>query len=210
MSEVSAALREPWPDLARQREGVVFGIWVFLATEIMFFGALFMGYAVYRTLYADAFREAAAQTELFYGVVNTVGLLTSSFTMTVAVRGADLGYRRLTVACLWMTLVLGLGFLVGKGFEYHADLVKGYFPGPHFPLATQQTQIFWAFYWVMTGVHAVHLSVGIGLVLVLAISLMRDRLKLESGSVAAIGLYWHFVDLIWITLVPLIYLTGRL
>jgi heme/copper-type cytochrome/quinol oxidase subunit 3 len=209
MSEASEALREPWPDLARQREGVAFGVWIFLATEVMFFGALFLGYAVYRTLYAEAFREASAETELFYGVVNTAVLLTSSFTMTVAVRGADLGYRRLVLVCLWITMLLGLGFLVGKGFEYHADLVKGYFPGPHFPLATQQTQIFWAFYWVMTGVHAIHLSVGIGLVIVVAILLGRRTLTLDSATFTAVGLYWHFVDLIWITLVPLIYLTGR-
>jgi cytochrome c oxidase subunit 3 len=209
MSETSAALREPWPDLARQREGVAFGVWIFLATEILFFGALFMGYAVYRTLYPEAFREAARQTELFYGALNTGLLLTSSFTMTVAVRSADAGFRRMTLVCLWITLLLGCGFLLGKGLEYHSDLVKGYFPGAGFPLADPRTQIFWAFYWVMTGVHAVHLSTGIGLVAVTLFLLWRRTLKLESATFVAVGLYWHFVDVIWITLVPLLYLIGR-
>ncbi len=209
MSETSAAVREPWPDLARQREGVSFGVWIFLATEILFFGALFLGYAVYRTLYTDAFREAAKETDLFYGALNTVLLLTSSFTMTVAVRSADLGRRRMTLICLVLTLLLGMGFLVGKGFEYNDDLIKGYFPGPQFPLTVAETQIFWAFYWVMTGVHAIHLSVGVGLVAVVSVMLARNSLKLESATFNAVGLYWHFVDVVWITLVPLIYLIGR-
>jgi cytochrome c oxidase subunit III len=209
MSETSNALREPWPDLARQREGVALGVWIFLATEILFFGALFMGYAVYRTLYTDAFREAAKETELFYGALNTVLLLTSSFTMTVAVRSADLSQRRMTLICLCLTLLFGLGFLTGKGFEYHDDLVKGYFPGPYFPLAVKQTQIFWAFYWVMTGVHAIHLTVGIGLVAVIISLTWYDKLNMQSATFTAAGLYWHFVDVIWITLVPLLYLIGR-
>ncbi|HZT24895.1 MAG TPA: cytochrome c oxidase subunit 3 [Pseudolabrys sp.] len=209
MSEASTALREPWPDLARQREGVTFGIWIFLATEVLFFGGLFLGYSVYRTLYTEAFREAAKETEIFFGSINTVVLLTSSMTMTVAVRAADHGYRRLTLICLWVTLLLGLGFLTGKGFEYNDDLTKGLFPGPGFPLPQPQEQIFWAFYWVMTGVHAIHLSVGIGVVAVVAVQLQRTVIKLESGTLTAVGLYWHFVDLIWITLVPLIYLVDR-
>jgi cytochrome c oxidase subunit 3 len=184
-------------------------VWIFLATEILFFGALFMGYAVYRTLYTDAFREAAKETDLFYGALNTVLLLTSSYTMTMAVRSADIGRRRATLVCLWLTMLLGIGFLVGKGFEYYDDLVKGYFPGPHFPLAARQTQILWAFYWVMTGVHAVHLSVGIGLVAVVIFLTWRETLQLESATFTASGLYWHFVDVIWITLVPLLYLIGR-
>ncbi len=209
MADTTAALREPWPDLARQREAVAFGMWVFLATEVLFFGSLFMGYAVYRTLYTEAFREAAAETEIFYGSINTIMLLTSSFVMTVAVRGADAGYRRLTLFCLMLTVMLGVGFLIGKGFEYHDDLVKGFYPGSHFPMAIPETQIFWAFYWVMTGVHAMHLSIGIGIISVVTFRLWRNSLKLESPTFTAVGFYWHFVDLVWITLVPLIYFVGR-
>jgi heme/copper-type cytochrome/quinol oxidase subunit 3 len=209
MSETSAALREPWPDLPRQREGVSFGLWVFIASEVLFFGGLFLGYTVYRTLYPDAFRTAAQETEIFYGIINTVTLLTSSFTMTVAVRGAASGFRRVTLVCLALTVLLGLGFLAGKGMEYHDDLMKGYFPGPHFPLPDPKTQVFWAFYWVMTFVHAVHLSAGIVLVGTVTLLLYRGTLKIESPTFNAVGIYWHFVDIVWITLVPLLYMLGR-
>ena len=209
MSDTSAALREPWPDLARQREGVSFGLWVFIASEVLFFGGLFMGYTVYRTLYPDAFRAAAHETEIFYGILNTVLLLTSSFTMTVAVRGAAAGLRRLTLVCLALTALLGLAFLAGKGMEYHDDLAHHLFPGPHFPLADPKTQIFWGFYWVMTFVHAVHLTGGIVLVGIVIVLLHRDTLKIESPAVNAVGIYWHFGDIVWITLVPLLYMLGR-
>jgi len=209
MSDSAVVLHEPWPDLARQREGVSLGIWVFLSSEILFFGGLFLGYATYRYLYPEAFRAAAQETELFYGALNTVLLLTSSFTMTVALRSADFGYRRMTLICLTVTALLGCGFLVGKGFEYHDDLTKGLFPGAQFPLPAVQEQMFWAFYWVMTGVHATHLSVGIGLVAAVAVLLYRGALRTESTTFTAVALYWHFVDIIWILLVPLIYLVGR-
>ncbi|HZD88698.1 MAG TPA: cytochrome c oxidase subunit 3 [Pseudolabrys sp.] len=209
MSDSSPALREPWPTIARQREGVTFGVWVFLATEILFFGGLFLGYAVYRHMYPEAFRAGMHETDIFYGAMNTGLLLTSSMTMTVAVRSANLGYRRLVVFCLALTALLGIGFLIGKGFEYNDDLIKGYFPGPHFPIPEVQAQIFWSFYWVMTGIHAVHLSIGIGLIIVTIILTLRGKLTTESGTFTAISLYWHFVDMVWITLVPLIYLIDR-
>jgi heme/copper-type cytochrome/quinol oxidase subunit 3 len=205
----SAVLREPWPDLAQQREGASFGIWVFIATEILFFGALFLGYAVYRSLYPDAFRLASEQTELFYGALNTVLLLTSSFTMTVAVRGAALGFRRTALICLIVTALLGCCFLVGKGLEYHDDLTKNLFPGAQFPLQQAQTQIFWAFYWVMTGIHAIHLTIGIVVVAVVTVMLCRRTLTIGSPTVTVVALYWHFVDAIWITLVPLLYMAGH-
>ncbi len=209
MSDISAARHEPWPDLAHQREGVSFGMWVFIASEVLFFGGLFLGYTVYRTLYPDAFRAAAHETEIFYGILNTVLLLTSSFTMTVAMRGAAAGFRRMTLVCLAITALLGLAFLAGKGMEYHDDLIKGYFPGAHFPLPDAKAQVFWAFYWVMTGVHAVHLTAGIVLVGIVIVLLYRGTLKIESPTFNAIGIYWHFVDIVWITLVPLLYMLGN-
>jgi heme/copper-type cytochrome/quinol oxidase subunit 3 len=209
MSESASVLHEPWPDLARQREGVSLGMWVFLASEVLFFGGLFLGYATYRYLYPEAFRAAAQETELFYGALNTVLLLTSSFTMTVALRSADFGYRRMTLIALVITALLGLAFLTGKGFEYHDDLTKHLFPGPEFSLPMAQEQVFWAFYWVMTGVHAIHLSVGIGVVAVVTVMLYRGSLHTESTTFTAVALYWHFVDIIWILLVPLIYLVGH-
>lgn len=132
MSEASRAIQEPWPDLALQREGVSVGIWVFLASEILFFSGLFVTYAIYRSLNPQAFATAASHTDLFYGTLNTGLLLTSSVTMTVALRAASAELRRLTLACLMITAALGVGFLICKGLEYHDDLQKICFPEPPF------------------------------------------------------------------------------
>ena len=209
MSEASPALREPWPDLARQREGVAFGVWVFLASEALFFGGLFLGYAVYRNLYPQAFLIAARETDIFYGTLNTAILLTSSLTMAVAERGAQQGFRRMALWCLGATALLGMAFLVSKGFEYRDDISKGLFPGPDFPLHPAETQIFWAFYWVMTGVHAIHLTIGIGVVTTVMVLLWQRSTPPESPVFEGVALYWHLVDVIWVILLPLLYLVGR-
>jgi len=209
MSETSAALHEPWPDVERQREGVSFGVWVFLASEVLFFGGLFLSYTVYRFLYGDAFKIAAHETDVFYGTLNTAILLTSSLTMAMAGRGSEAGFRRMTLWCLAATAAFGSAFLVVKGFEYHDDIVKGLIPGPAFPLHPAETQIFWAFYWIATGVHAIHLTVGIGAVTIVAVLLWRGRLPVKATTYEGIALYWHFVDIIWIILLPMLYLIGR-
>ncbi|HVZ53660.1 MAG TPA: cytochrome c oxidase subunit 3 [Pseudolabrys sp.] len=209
MSEHSPALREPWPDLARQREGVAFGVWAFLATEVLFFGGLFLGYAIYRNTFPEAFHIAAKETDVFYGTLNTAILLTSSLTMAVAAEAAEAGFRRMTLWCLSATAVFGIAFLVTKGFEYHDDLSKGLFPGPGFSLHPPATQLFWAFYWVATGVHAIHLTIGVSVVGTVATALYRRRLPLEASTFEGVALYWHFVDIVWIILLPLLYLVGR-
>jgi cytochrome c oxidase subunit 3 len=209
MSDASPALHEPWPDLARQREGVSVGVWAFLASEALFFGGLFLGYTVYRNLYPDAFLTAARETDVFYGTLNTAILLTSSLTMAVAERGAQEGFRRMALWCLGLTALLGTAFLVSKGFEYHDDISKGLVPGPGFPLHPAQTQIFWAFYWVMTGVHAIHLTIGIGVVTTVTVLLWRRSMQPASPAFEGVALYWHLVDVIWVILLPLLYLVGR-
>jgi cytochrome c oxidase subunit 3 len=209
MSEHSPALHEPWADLARQREGVAFGVWVFLASEVLFFGGLFLAYAVYRYLYPEAFHTAARETDVFYGTLNTAILLTSSLTMAMAAKSADAGLGRMALWCLVATAGLGAAFLVVKGFEYRDDLAKGLFPGPGFPLHPAATQLFWTFYWVATGVHAIHLTVGIGVVSVVTAALYRGRLPTEASTFEGVALYWHFVDIVWIILLPLLYLVGR-
>src|SRR5258705_11510307 len=158
MSDAATALREPWPALDRQRDGVSVGIWLFIASEVLFFGALLLGYAVYRTLYPEAFRIAGAETEVFYGSVNLLLLLTSSVTMTIAVDASRHGMRRTVIACLALTMLLGAAFLMFKGLEYSADVAKGLFPGAHFPLQPPQTQLVLGLYSVMTGVHGIHLA----------------------------------------------------
>jgi|SRR6185312_6826656 cytochrome c oxidase subunit 3 len=209
MSETSPVLREPWPSVARQRMAVSFGMWVFIASEVLFFGGLFLAYAVYRLLDAEAFRIAARETDVFYGTTNTAILLTSSLTMAMAVHGAERGFRRMTIRCLEATIVLGLAFIVVKGLEYHDDLAKGLWPGPDFALHPAATQLFWAFYWIATGLHAVHLSIGIGIVSVITIRLARGTLPIQATAFEGVALYWHLVDTIWIILLPMLYLVGR-
>jgi cytochrome c oxidase subunit 3 len=209
MSEASPALHEPWESLARQREAVSFGVWAFLASEVLFFGGLFLGYAVYRHAYPEAFATAAKETDIVYGTLNTIILMTSSLTMAIGVRAAERDIRRGTVVCLMATLALGACFLLVKGFEYSDDIAKGLVPGPHFSLQPVQTQIFWTFYWVMTGVHGIHLTIGIGAVSTITYLLVRRRVSPESPMFEAVALYWHLVDVIWIVLLPLLYLVGR-
>ncbi len=207
MSE--AILREPWESETRQREAGAFGFWIFIASEAMFFGGILLAYAVNHHLHPQAFRTALQQTDVVYGTINTALLMTSSFFMTAVVRGAPENMRRTVLWGLSICVVLGTAFLVVKGVEYHDDIAKGLVPGPGFPLQPPATQIFFALYWVMTGVHAIHLFVGIVIVLGLAVLIMRGRLPLESPAVEVVGLYWHFVDVIWMILFPLLYLLDR-
>src|SRR5436305_1589253 len=162
MSDLARALQEPWPDLRLQREGVGLGMWFFLASEVLFFAALFCTYAIYRSFNAEAFLVAISHAKIIYGSINTVLLLTSSLAMTVALRAATAQIRRLTLLCLAITAILGLAFLVVKGLEYRSDLEEHLVPGPNFPLTPPATEIFWGLYWTMTGIHAVHLSAGVG------------------------------------------------
>jgi cytochrome c oxidase subunit 3 len=209
MSDASRALQEPWPDLAVQRTGVSVGVWAFLASEILFFSGLFITYAVYRTFNAEAFRTAAPETELFYGTVNTAILLTSSMTMTVALRASSARLRQMTIACLAATAVLGLAFLFCKGLEYRDDLAKHLFPGADFALAPPQTELFWMMYWIMTGIHAMHLSAGIAIVTVVAVLFWRRIVPVQDSTMEGVATYWHFVDSVWLVLYPLLYLVAR-
>jgi cytochrome c oxidase subunit 3 len=209
MSDVSPALQEPWPDLAVQRTGVSVGIWAFLASEILFFSGLFITYAVYRVSNEQAFQVAGKETELFYGTLNTAILLTSSMTMTVALRASGARLRQLTIICLAVTAVLGLAFLFCKGLEYRDDLTKNLFPGADFPLKPPQTELFWMLYWIMTGIHAIHLSAGILVVAVVAWLFGRRVIPVQDSTMEGVATYWHFVDSVWLVLYPLLYLVGR-
>jgi cytochrome c oxidase subunit III len=209
MSDVARALREPWPDLALQREGVSLGMWFFLASEVLFFGALLCAFAIYRSYNTEAFRIASAHTEIGYGAINTALLLTSSLTMTVAVRAATAEMRKLTLYCLGATAALGIAFLLCKGLEYHGDLQEKLFPGPAFPLSPPATRIFWGFYWIMTAIHAAHLSAGIGIVVVVLALFKRGAIPVQGSTMEGVAIYWHFVDSVWIVLFPLLYLVGR-
>jgi cytochrome c oxidase subunit III len=209
MSEAPALLHEPWPSVEREREGIALGIWTFLASEILFFAGLFLSYAVYRTLYPEAFRIASHETELLYGSVNTAILLTSSFVMTIALHASERDKRRILILCLLVTALLGLAFLGVKGLEYAGDIDKRLVPGPDFSLKPPATRLFWALYWVMTGVHAIHLAVGVGVVTYVGVLVVREAIPAQSPAIEATSLYWHFVDSVWLILYALIYLPGR-
>ena len=212
MTDTSGLLREPWEDFERQRSAGKFGIWVFLASEVLFFGSLMLTYTVCRIDHPEAFAAAGRATNIWYGTINTAILLTSSLTMAVASQAATVGrvFRRLVICCLAATASLGIAFLVVKAFEYKEDIEKHLVPGAGFLLHDTGAQLFFGLYWLITGVHAVHLTIGIVLVSRLALLGYLEKLQIgENPEIEVTALYWHLVDVIWIFLYPLIYLPGR-
>ena len=195
---------------AQQSEAATLGMWTFLATEVLFFGALIAAYSAYRLTHAEAFAEAARHTRIVLGTANTFILLTSSAFMATAVEASAAGRRRTATLCLALTAALGLAFLAVKGWEYRLEYGEQLVPGLNFDLARYGgvAQLFFLFYFFATSVHALHLTLGIILVGGLA-SRSAAGAPAQPGSVRLIGLYWHFVDVVWIFLFPLIYLVGR-
>ncbi|MGO9809122.1 MAG: cytochrome c oxidase subunit 3 [Rhodomicrobium sp.] len=199
---------EPWETLEEEQDAANFGMWLFLVTEILFFGGMFLVYAVNRVNNPEGFLAGAKATAISLGTVNAVILLLSSLTMIMAVQGAAAGRRSLVWKCLAATAALGALFLAVKGFEYYGDLKEGLYPGAHFPIALRGAASFWGIYWVMTSVHAIHLTVGV--VLVARLAWFMSRLTpLALPDLVTIALYWHFVDTVWIFLYPILYLPGR-
>ena len=210
MSE-SAFIKPPWENLERQHQAVTFGMWVFLGSEVLLFSGLFAGYSVYRGFYPAGFLAAGHETDIVYGTINTAILMTSSLTIAVAGRAARGEFYRLAYRLLLATFALGALFLILKGFEYAEDIHHHLLPGSaDFPMATRGARLFFSYYWIMTAVHAVHVTCGLAAVGRLLIVSRRSLNWLSgSGSEEATALYWHLVDVIWIILYPLLYLTGR-
>jgi cytochrome c oxidase subunit 3 len=207
-------LKHHFDDREQQLESSTLGMWVFLLTEIMFFGGMFGAYTVYRNLYPAAFASTSHYMNVTLGATNTAVLIFSSLTMALAVRSAQLGQKRALISFLTFTLILGLVFLSIKYVEYHEKWVDHHIPGPGFhyaePQYFHQAQILFFLYFAMTGLHALHMIVGAGLIITLIAMAARNRFS--SGwytPVEMIGLYWHFVDIVWIFLFPLLYLIGR-
>ncbi len=196
----------------QQYQASTLGMWLFLITEIMFFGGLFLVYAVYRSQYPEAFRLASHHLDIGLGAFNTAALLGSSFTMVMAVYAAQTSRKNLQVFYLLLTIVLGAVFLGVKGMEYAHKFHEHLVPGPHFhfPEASREAQLFFSLYFAMTGMHAVHMIIGLGLLVYLVVRGARGAFNREYCTpVEMIGLYWHFVDIVWIFLFPLLYLIGR-
>ena len=204
---------EQFENLEQQIHAGRLGMWIFLATEIMFFGGMFTGYTVYRNMYPTAFAMASRETSYLLGTLNTFVLLTSSLTVVLALHSARLAKRKALITYLLLTIGLGVLFLGFKFLEYYQHYRDHLLPGYDFvfnPAFSRPASLFFCFYFAMTGVHALHMIIGVGLMTFLLILAVRDRIKPEyPAHVDIIGLYWHFVDIIWIFLYPLLYLIDR-
>jgi cytochrome c oxidase subunit 3 len=200
-------------DYDQQQEASTLGMWIFLATEILFFGGMFLGYTVYRAAYPAVYGEASRHLDIVFGTINTGVLLCSSLTMAMGVREAQAGNRRLLVSFLVLTMVLGAVFLGIKFYEYHQKFEEHLVPGAGFvwngPDA-KHASLFFLFYFVMTGMHALHMIIGIGMMTTLIIMTLRGKFNsIYYSPVELGGLYWHFVDIVWVFLFPLLYLVER-
>ncbi|HEX6163445.1 MAG TPA: cytochrome c oxidase subunit 3 family protein [Vicinamibacterales bacterium] len=229
------ALQHHFDTMSQQKEAAVIGMWVFLLTEILFFGGLFVAYMIYRVWYFDAFAEASRRLSLFWGGLNTAVLIGSSLTMALAVRAAQTNNRKWTVNWLVLTMLLGCVFLGVKVIEYEDKFANYEVPGAnynwvyheqhaaaeghaveHRPLSQtpeqlqRTTQLYFSLYFTMTGLHALHMIIGVGLMLVITWMAWKGKFDAEYYTpVEMSGLYWHFVDIVWIFLFPLLYLVER-
>lgn len=198
----------------QQQESATLGMWLFLVTEIMFFGGLITAYVVYRNLYTDSFIAASSRLNITLGAINTAVLIGSSLTMALAVHAAQLGKRTNLMIFLVLTIILGGTFLGIKAIEYHDKFVKHEVPGPYFdfegdPVHAREAQLFFSLYFAMTGLHALHMVIGVGLLSWLIYgAYVRRFSSAYFAPVEMCGLYWHFVDIVWIFLFPFLYLIG--
>jgi len=252
-------LAEQFDDLEQQEETATVGMWTFLATEVLFFGGLFVAYIVYRTAYPEAFAEASHHNNLLLGSINTAVLLTSSLTMALAVHAAQLGNRKRLLTFLFITLLFGFAFLGVKAVEYSEHIAEGFFPGARFKarssvMADQRaetppgfgprqssaalewarpsesgrglpqsktlarradrisgfgSELFFVLYFAMTGLHGLHVLVGCGVLGVMFWLARKSRFSPRYHTPVEItGLYWHFVDVVWVFLYPMFYLVA--
>lgn len=209
------AVFEQYHDLEQQNESYIVGMWTFLVTEVMFFGALFLAYVLYRWKYQTVFWVAHNELDWKLGGVNTVILLISSYTVARAVRYAQLKQRKPQLICLGITIACAFGFLIIKYFEYSAKIEHHLVPGANFQwdvpgIPGNIAQIFFLLYFCMTGLHGIHVAAGILVIGALMYMTWKKYPQVESYiPTEMIGLYWHFVDLVWIFLYPLFYLIPR-
>jgi cytochrome c oxidase subunit 3 len=227
--EHSPYLRHHFANLEQQRETSTFGMWLFLLTEIMFFGGLFCAYLIYRNWYYPAFVAGSHQLSIGLGATNTAVLICSSFTMAMAVYSSEMRWRKALVGWLLATIVLGSVFLGIKAVEYHEKWEKHHVPGLNFSAAgfmhedpnypedkplprdmAEKTQVYFSLYFAMTGMHALHMIIGVSILIILVIRAWGGAYTQgHMTTVENFGLYWHFVDIVWIFLFPLLYLISR-
>jgi len=203
-------LNFPFKEASHQRESALFGIWIFLATEVLFFGGMFMAYIVYRFIHWQAFQEAGLHQSWHLGCLNTAVLLTSGFTMALAVDFARRGERAWLLWLFVITWLLGAAFLGIEGYEYHTKFVKHLVPGNGFVFAgsdPSSSELFFVLYFTMTGMHMFHMFVGLMLMLFFGVwTWLSPRALLKPNCFEVLGLYWAFVDIVWVFLYPIFYL----
>ena len=213
MIEHETTVAMQFEDAAQQRLSAVLGMWAFLATEVLFFGGMFAGYVVYRSLYPQAWAEASRELDVVWGTLNTAVLLTSSWTMALAVDAAHTGNRKRIQTFLACTIALAAVFLSIKGYEYAHKWHEHLVPGSAFEWSSTSpgpAQLFFLFYFIMTGCHALHMLIGIGALSTIWWGARQERYSPDYYTpVELVGLYWHFVDVIWVFLFPLLYLIDR-
>lgn len=236
-NHASAHVAHHFENAEQQRQSAQLGMWIFLVTEVMFFGGLFAAYTIYRSLYPEAWVVGSHLISISLGGLNTAVLLASSLTMAMAVHAAQTDKRTASAVWIVLTMILGFVFLGVKVVEYAAKFEHHLVPGPNFhldPLAElahleaagahigdhlrhafetvnpQNVQLFYSLYFAMTGMHALHMIIGAGIMTWLLITTLKGRYSSAYYNPVEIsGLYWHFVDIVWIFLFPLLYLVGR-
>ncbi len=217
--EAPPELRHHFVNMEAQKQASALGMWIFLVTEVLFFGGMFTAYVIYRAQYTSAFQGASNLLDVKLGAFNTAVLILSSLTMALAVWAGQQGRRKLIITFLLLTMLLGSVFLGVKAIEYTQKFQHHEVPGPHFVVPVdehthqplpKQSEMFFSLYFCMTGLHALHMVIGIGLLLWLVRRALRgDFTARYNTPVDMVGLYWHFVDIVWIYLFPLLYLLGR-
>lgn len=210
----------------QQRESASLGMWLFVAQEVMFFGGIFTAYLINRLKHPGAFKVASSELDIWLGGINTAVLIISSFTMAMAVRESQLARGKRCAGFLIATILLGLTFVGIKAVEYNDKFVHHHVPGAHFHFEVTPEMVakahagpdeiargaeaFFSIYFAMTGLHALHMIIGVVVVSLLVLPAIRGRFNAEyHNPVECTGLYWHFVDIVWIFLFPLLYLLGR-
>ncbi len=196
--------------LHKDYEGAKLGMWIFLFTEILLFGGLFLLYSVYRSVYTPDFHNGGQHLNVVIGVANTVVLLTSSLTVALAVSAIQKGDRRMVLICLGTTIAFGLLFLVNKYIEWSAEIREGIYPnGPALMKFPPGEKIFYGLYYSMTGLHGLHVIAGLIVLSITLAKVWRNRItSADFTFLENAGLYWHLVDIIWIFLLPLLYLAA--
>ena len=215
-------LQHHFADMEQQKEASTLGMWVFLGTEIMFFGGMFLAYLVYRLKYYNEFATGSQSIDITLGTINTVVLICSSLTVALGVKAAQRGKRKLLIVLIILTLIFGLGFLGIKGIEWYQKYQEHHVPGisfnisdiqhahPKTPLNPGHAQLYFSLYFALTGLHALHMIIGVGIFLALLWMAWKGRFGPDYYTPMEIGgLYWHFVDIVWIYLFPLLYLIDR-